>query len=116
MTGKIVEIIIMESIACLMFVFAYFIGVKKKMELIAGYNERTAGHVTDKNGLARLIGRTCLLVGLASALMPAFTSLWGHQCSGYYMSIGGYGGFIAGIIAMTILQARDFTSTHLHEE
>lgn len=79
MEAKIIEIITMESIALMLFVFAYAIGVMKKLELIAGYNERTSGQVKDKDGLARLVARVCLLVGLASALMPLVTHFWGTR-------------------------------------
>lgn len=40
MTAKLIEIFVMEGVAVLMLVFAYLIGVKGKMELIAGYNEK----------------------------------------------------------------------------
>lgn len=105
MTAKVIEIIVMESIAGLMFVLAYAIGVKRKMHLIAGYNERTAQYVHDKPGLARLIARLCVLVGLASAFMPIATHIWNMSAW-----IGGYGGFIVGVTVLTILQAREFTT------
>jgi hypothetical protein len=111
MTAKIIEIVVMEGIALLLLAFAYAIGVKKKMDLIAGYSERTADMVHDKDGLARLIGRVCLLVALASALMPLATTLWGANPTGMSMWIGGYGGFIVGVIALTMLQAREFTTS-----
>ncbi len=111
MTARIIEIVVMEGVALLLIAFAYAIGVKKKMHLIAGYNERTADTVHDKDGLARLIGRVCLLVALASALMPLATTLWGANPTGMSMWIGGYGGFIVGIIALTMLQAREFTTS-----
>lgn len=63
MSTKLIEIPVMEGIAVLFFVFAYLIGVKGKMELIAGYNERTASRVKDKNGLKRLITPLCALPG-----------------------------------------------------
>lgn len=110
MTDKIIEILVMEGIAILMFWFAYLIGVKKKMELIAGYNERSAQHVTDKEGLARLVGRLCLLVGLASAFMPIATGVWGTTATGFASCIGTYGGFMVGVIGLTVLQARDYAS------
>jgi len=87
MTAKLIEIIVMEGIALLMFWFAYLIGVKKKMELIAGYNKKSSQYVTDKEGLARLVGRLCLLV-----------------CT------GAFGGFVAGAIGVTVLQARDYAT------
>jgi hypothetical protein len=112
-TAKLIEIIIMEGIAVLMVILAYLIGVKRKMYLIAGYNERTAVYVHDKPGLARLVGRLCLLVGIASAFMPVATALWGARPTGWAVVIGGYGGFIAGVVAMTMFQARDFTRSDL---
>jgi hypothetical protein len=108
MTAKIAEILIMEGIAVLMLWFAHAIGVQRKMHLIAGYNERTAPRVTDKPGLARLIGRVCLLVGLASALMPLATTLWGGTLKGWALCVGHYGGFILGVIALTMLQSREY--------
>ena len=109
MTGKLIEILIMEGIAILMFVFAYQIGIKGKMELIAGYNKRTADRVTDKAGLRRLIARTCLLTGIGSALMPLLTHFAADHTNGMAHAIGAYGGFIVGIIGMVMLQARDYT-------
>jgi len=110
MTSKIIEIMIMESIAILFFVFAYFIGVKGRMELIAGYNERTASKVTDKNGLKRLITRLCVLVGVGSAIMPILTHISHEYPSGLAYSIGGFGGFIVGVVGMVVLQSRDYTA------
>jgi hypothetical protein len=109
MTDKIIEILVMEGIALIMFWFGYMIGVKKKMELIAGYNEKTADRVINKDGLARLIARVCYLVGIASAMMPVATSLLVTTNSAFMQLIGGYGGFIVGVVALTMLQARDFT-------
>ena len=103
MADKWIEVLVMEGIAVLMLWFAYMIGVRGRLELIAGYNERSAARVRDKAGLKRLIARTCLLVGIASALMPALT----HIVDMAY-AIGGYGGFIAGVIGMVMLQARDY--------
>jgi hypothetical protein len=109
MTGKLIEILIMEGIAILMFVFAWQIGIKGKMELIAGYNKRSAHRVTDKAGLRRLIARTCLLVGIGSALMPLLTWFAADYDFGIAHVIGGYGGFIVGVIGMVMLQAGDYT-------
>jgi len=109
LTAKLIEILVMEGIAVLMFVFAYQIGIKGKMELIAGYNERTASKVTDKQGLKRLIARCCLLTGIGSALMPVLTFITADSPHGFAQAIGGFGGFIIGIIGMVMLQARDYT-------
>lgn len=109
MTAKLIEIAVMEGIALLMFVFAYFIGVKGRLELIAGYNERTAARIKDKDGLKRLITRLCVLVGTGSALMPAVTLYASHYYFGMAYAIGGYGGFMLGILGMVMLQARDYT-------
>jgi len=110
MTAKLIEIFVMEGVAVLMLVFAYLIGVKGKMELIAGYNEKTASKVTDKNGLKRLITRLCVLLGVGSALMPVLTYFSSHYPNGLAYSTGGYGGFIIGIVGMVMLQSRDYTS------
>ena len=110
MTAKIIEILVMEGIAILMFIFAYLIGVKGKMELIAGYNERTASRVKDKKGLKRLITRLCVLIGIGSALMPLLTHFTSGYPHGLAYSIGGYGGFIVGVIGMVVMQSRDYTS------
>ena len=109
MTGKIIEILVMEGMAILMFVFAYQIGIKGKMELIAGYNKRSAARVTDKAGLRRLIARTCLLVGIGSALMPLLTFFAADYSNGMAHVTGAFGGFIVGIVGMVMLQARDYT-------
>jgi len=105
---KIVEVLVMEGIAILMFVFAYLIGVKGNLKLIAGYNDRTASKVTDKEGLKRLIARTCLLVGIGTALMPVLTFFTATDPQGIGPAIGGYAGFIIGIISMVMLQSRDY--------
>ena len=109
MSGKLIEILVMEGIAVLMFVFAWQIGVKGRMELIAGYNRKTASRVTDKAGLRRLIARTCLLTGIGSALMPLLTHFAAPHANGMAHAIGAYGGFLVGIIGMVMLQARDYT-------
>jgi hypothetical protein len=110
MTGKIIEVLIMESVAAVMLWFAYAIGVKGRMELIAGYNQRSAEYVHDKPGLARLVGRVCLLIGVATALMPVATAIWGTSHFGFWVCMGVYGGFLAGAVALTALQSRDFVS------
>ena len=110
MTAKLTEIIVMEGIALLMFWFAYLIGVKKKMGLIAGYNKKSSQYVSNKEGLARLVGRLCLLVGLASGIMPIATTMWGSTAIGYASCTGAFGGFIAGAIGVTVLQARDYAT------
>ena len=109
MTDKLIEVLVMEGVALLMFVFAWQIGIRGRIELIAGYNERSASRVTDKAGLRRLIARCCLLVGIGSALMPLLTWLAAGSGNGFAHVIGGYGGFIAGIVGMVFLQARDYT-------
>jgi hypothetical protein len=109
-TGKLLEFIIMEGVAAVMLWFAYAIGVRQRMELIAGYNERTAHHVTDKPGLARLVGRMCGLLGLAAAVMPIATWLWGDTAAGLAACIGGFGGLLVGAVGLTVLQARDYTN------
>lgn len=109
MTAKLIEIFVLEGIAVLMFIFSYLIGVKGKLELIAGYNEKTASKVKDKNGLKRLIARLCLLLGIGSALMPLLTYSASNYTYGMAYAIGGYGGFIIGIIGMVVLQANDYT-------
>ncbi|MBU0680567.1 MAG: DUF3784 domain-containing protein [Proteobacteria bacterium] len=109
-TAKIIELIVMEGTALILLAFAYLIGVKGRLELIAGYNDKTAHHVTDKAGLQRLITRLCLLLAAGSALMPVLTALVAHTPHGLAYAVGGYGGFIAGIIGMVMLQARDYTS------
>lgn len=107
MTSKLIEVLVMEGVALLMFVFAWQIGVRKRMELIAGYNESTAERVRDKAGLRRLIARCCLLLGIGSALMPLLTWLAADSSNGFAQVIGGYGGFILGMVFM---QARDYTA------
>ncbi len=108
MSGKLIEILVMEGIAVLMFVFAYQIGIKGRMELIAGYNQRSAKRVHDKQGLKRLIARTCLLVGIGCAVMPLLTYLAGDSSTGFAHVSGGFGGFLVGVIGMVMLQARDY--------
>ena len=114
-TAKIVENVVMEGIAALMFGLAYAIGVKGKLHLIAGYNERSAAAVHDKPGLARFIARVCVAVGLASALMPLATYLWGGTATGFASVTGGYGGFIAGVLVVTMLQGREYASVPLDD-
>lgn len=100
----------MEGIAILFFVLAYFIGVKGRMELIAGYNERSASRVTDKDGLKRLITRLCILMGVGSAIMPLLTHIAHDYPHGMAFTIGGYGGFIMGVVGLVVLQSRDYVS------
>ena len=109
-SAKLIEIFVMEGIAILLFVFAYFIGAKGRLELIAGYNERTASRVKDKDGLKRLITRLCVLLGIGSALMPLITRLLADHPCGYAYATGGFGGLILGIVGMVALQSRDYTS------
>jgi len=59
-------------------------------------------------GLARLIGRVCLPVGIASALMPLGTYLWGGTATGFASMAGG---FIVGMVLLTALQAREYTGS-----
>lgn len=109
MTSKLIEILVIEGIAVLFFVFAYLIGAKGRLELIAGYNERTAAKVKDKDGLKRLITRLCILVGVGSTFMPVLTYFSYSYSNWLAYSIGGYGGFILGAIGMVVLQSRDYT-------
>ena len=113
MTAKIVEVVVMEGIAVALLGLAYAIGVKKRMHWIAGYNARSAASVHDKPGLARLIGRLCLVVGLASALMPLGTHLWGATPNGFASLTGGYAGLIVGVVALVALQAREYADSPL---
>lgn len=108
---KLIEVIVAESIAVILFGFAYAIGVRRKMMLIAGYNQRTAKYIKDPHGLARLVGRVCMLAGVATALMPLATHFWGGTAPGWYMVVGHYGGFLIGIIVFTILQSREYVVT-----
>ena len=110
MAAKIIEIVTMEGIAALLLAFAYAIGVKGKLSLIAGYNERTADSVHDKVGLGRFIARVCVAVALASALMPLATGLWGTTPTGLATVTGGYAGFIVGVVVLTLLHTREYAS------
>ena len=94
----------------LIFIFAYYIGAKGKLELIAGYNQKTASTVKDKNGLKRLVTRLCILIGTGSAFMPILTHFSSNYSQGLAYITGGYGGFILGIIGMVMLQSKDYTS------
>jgi hypothetical protein len=110
MFAKGIEIVIMEGAAALLFWFSYQVGVKKRMEFIAGYNAKSAPLVDDKDGLARLIGRLCFLVGCAAAVMPIATGIWGTSRSGIWGCIGGFIGFLAGVVVFTAFQAREYTA------
>ena len=107
--AKFIEVLIMEGVAGIMFWLSYAIGIQQRMNLIAGYNEKTAHLVVDKPGLARLIGRICFLVGIGAAVMPVATAVWSGSLRGFYACMGAFGGYLAGIIAFTMLQARDYT-------
>ena len=111
MTGKLIEVVIMEGVAAAMLWLGYAIGVRHRMELIAGYNARTAHHVTDTAGLARLVGRMCALLGVAAAVMPVATWLWGDTRRGLIACVAAFGGFIAGAVGLTVLQSREYTTT-----
>ena len=108
MSGLLIDILVMEGIAVLMFGFAYAIGVRGRMDLIAGYNARSAERVADKKGLARLVAHCCVVVGIASALMPIATNLLSETPAQWYAWTGGYGGVVVGSIAMTMLQSRQY--------
>ncbi len=108
--SKLIEIIVLEGTALLLFAFAYAIGVKGKMSLIAGYSAKTADQVRDKPALARLIARLLVLVGIASASMPLATAVWGRQSGALAMWVGGYAGFIVGTTALALWEAREFTA------
>jgi hypothetical protein len=108
MNPKFLEIVILGGAAALLFWLSYAIGVKKRLGLIAGYNEKSAHLVRDKAGLARLIGRLCFLVACAAVLMPIATGIWGFSRSGLWGCIGGFIGFLAGVVAFTSLQAREY--------
>ena len=110
--AKLIEVLIMGGVAGLMFWLSYAIGIKQRMTLIAGYNEKSAHLVTDKPGLARLIGRICLLVGVGAAVMPIATAIWSGYPKGFYTCMGALGGYLAGVVAFTTLQARDYTRRH----
>ncbi len=110
MADKLIEILVMEGIAVLLFIFAYLIGVKGRLELIAGYNEQSAANVKDKQGLKRLITRLCVLTGTGSAIMPVITHFSSNTPYGLAYSIGGYAGFLLGVIGMVVLQSRDYTA------
>lgn len=107
-TAKLIEIVVMEGIAVVMFAAAYFLGVKGKMELIAGYNDKTANRVKDKPGLKRLVTRLIVLVAVASALMPLITYLFSNTPCGVAYAAGGFGGFIIGVVGIILLQAREY--------
>lgn len=113
MAAKLVEVVVMEGIAVLLFAFAYAIGVKRKLHLIAGYNERSAQTVRDKPALARFVARVCVAVGAASALMPLGTHLWGGTPTGFASVTGGYAGFIVGVVVLAMLQGREHTRSPL---
>ncbi|AEH60836.1 conserved hypothetical protein [Methanosalsum zhilinae DSM 4017] len=51
----------------MLIVLGYLIAFKKKMALIAGYNEK---EVKDKQGLARLVGYFTISIGAVTAIMP----------------------------------------------
>ncbi len=108
--AKLIEIRVLEGIAVSMFAFAYAIGVRRKVHLIAGYNEKSAEHVRDKPALARLVARLCVLVGAASAIMPVATYIWPSPQPAFDGVTGAYVGLIVGAAIMTILEAREFTS------
>lgn len=110
MTDKLIEILVMEGIAILLFVFAYLIGVKGRLELIAGYNKQSASSIKDKQGLKRLITRLCVLTGTGSAIMPVITHFASSSHYGLAYSIGGFAGFLLGVIGMVVLQSRDYTA------
>jgi hypothetical protein len=42
--------------------------------------------------------------------MPLATYLWGSTTKGWALCVGHYGGFVLGVIALTVLQSRDYTA------
>jgi len=76
-SGCMVLGIIEMCAAGLLIFLAYLIKYKKRVEIIAGYDERTC---KDKDGLANWIGGSllitgliCLLLGIVATLMPNHT-------------------------------------------
>jgi hypothetical protein len=65
--GIIVLKLIFGLVGLMLFVFAYLIGVKKKVTLIAGYNPEK---VKDEAGLARFAGVMTTIFGLVVILFP----------------------------------------------
>lgn len=110
MSAILIEFLVMEGIALLLFGFAYAIAVKGRYELIAGYNARSASKVSDKAGLGRLVANCCVVVGIVSAVMPLATNFLTTTTQHWYAWVGGYGGVIAGTIAMTMLQSRQYVA------
>ncbi|MFD0711560.1 DUF3784 domain-containing protein [Paenibacillus sp. GCM10027626] len=77
-------------IAIILFVLAYFIGYKKQVWLLAGFNEK---RVKDKEKLARLVGNYNLFMGiimLAGAIVnpPAIEVLIPILVIGYVILLG----------------------------
>jgi len=65
--GLIVLKLIFGLVGLMLFVFAYLIGVKKKVTLIAGYNPEK---IKDDAGLARFAGVMTVIFGLVVILYP----------------------------------------------
>ena len=65
--GLIVLKLIFGLTGLMLFVFAYLIGVKKKVTLIAGYDPEK---VKDNEGLARFAGIMVTIFGLITLLFP----------------------------------------------
>ena len=66
-TGALVVRMIFGLAGLICIIFAYFIGVKGKTTLIAGY---VPSKVKDEKGLARLFGIQTLIVGLFTMVFP----------------------------------------------
>lgn len=72
MIGGYITCIVLAFIIILM---GYLIHIKKKLWLIAGYQEE--GFIGDKDKLAKLFGVFSYIVGIATFLLPFGLEFWG---------------------------------------
>ncbi|WLD94264.1 DUF3784 domain-containing protein [Alkalihalobacillus sp. AL-G] len=61
------EYLVSFLLCCLLLTFAFLIGVKKKLYLLAGYVEK---EVSNKDGLAKCVGIYLSLLGLSLIPLP----------------------------------------------
>lgn len=98
-TGSIIAVVI----GLFIIFVGYLIWFRKKLNLIPGYNELTAGKIKDKDGLAKIVGLLCLVVGLFTIVMPFLVELIGETtASGIYTFV------ILGGIILVFVKTRKF--------
>ncbi|MCP9277396.1 MULTISPECIES: DUF3784 domain-containing protein [Bacillus cereus group] len=87
-------------ISLIIIIMGYQIHIKKRLFLIAGYQEET--FIGDKNKLAKLFGIFAYIVGIATFLLPFGLEILG-DVAGIIYGVGICGGVIVVLIWQQII-------------